>query len=369
MPPARLRLHADRRRRHGVHVQPEDRRQAGHQPAAVGRERRQDLHRRDHEVERPGDPGRQPGAGAARRGSCRWCAPTARARRRSSRCGCRSSTATCGRALHAGRQFPRRPPNGQGARPARSASPATSARATARAPSPTSSTPTPWSRASRSRRCSTRPATTSSRPPTRRRGAAPGADQQRPGLSRLPHPDPRRRLHQHRPAHLPAVVLLVHDRADRGRRRVHRGEGQRRSAPSQLLAVRGPAAGRRTSATRRCRSTSCRPASSRSSGSPASGRRASTSTSATTRRSSPATPRATTCSRRPRRSPPTATSAARTSARRERRREAGHPGVGVGRRRLGDGDGRCHRRPRLPPQPQRLGQAAQGPPCTTSSAT
>ena len=36
---ARLRVHADRRGRHRVHVQPEDRRQARHQPAPVGRRR------------------------------------------------------------------------------------------------------------------------------------------------------------------------------------------------------------------------------------------------------------------------------------------------------------------------------------------
>ena len=55
-----LRLHPGHRRRHGVHVQPADQRQAGDQPAPVGRERHQDLHRRHHELERPGHPGRQP---------------------------------------------------------------------------------------------------------------------------------------------------------------------------------------------------------------------------------------------------------------------------------------------------------------------
>ena len=50
-----VRLPADRRGRHGVHLPPEDRRPAGPQPAAVGRDDLQDLHQPDHQLERPGD--------------------------------------------------------------------------------------------------------------------------------------------------------------------------------------------------------------------------------------------------------------------------------------------------------------------------
>ena len=50
-----LRLPADRRRRHGVHLPAQDRRPAGPQPAAVRRDDLQDLHQRDHQLERPGD--------------------------------------------------------------------------------------------------------------------------------------------------------------------------------------------------------------------------------------------------------------------------------------------------------------------------
>ncbi len=60
-----LRLPADRGRRHGVHLPAQGRRPAGPQPAAVGRDHRQDLHRQDHELERPAD----------RRGQQRPCVP------------------------------------------------------------------------------------------------------------------------------------------------------------------------------------------------------------------------------------------------------------------------------------------------------
>ena len=51
----RVRLPADRGRRHGVHLPAQDRWPAGPQPAPVGRDDRQDLHQRDHQLERPGD--------------------------------------------------------------------------------------------------------------------------------------------------------------------------------------------------------------------------------------------------------------------------------------------------------------------------
>ena len=52
---ARVRLPADRRRRHGVHLPAQDRQRAGPQPAALGRDAREDLHQPDHQLERPGD--------------------------------------------------------------------------------------------------------------------------------------------------------------------------------------------------------------------------------------------------------------------------------------------------------------------------
>ena len=51
----RVRLPADRRGRHGVHLPAQDRQRAGPQPAPVRRDGRQDLHRPDHRLERPGD--------------------------------------------------------------------------------------------------------------------------------------------------------------------------------------------------------------------------------------------------------------------------------------------------------------------------
>ena len=50
-----VRLPADRRRRHRVHLPAQGRRRAGPQPAAVRRDDREDLHRPDHQLERPGD--------------------------------------------------------------------------------------------------------------------------------------------------------------------------------------------------------------------------------------------------------------------------------------------------------------------------
>ena len=77
----------------------------------------------------------------------------------------------------------------------------------------------------------------------RGRLAAAGADQhrrERPG--RLPHPAARRRLHRHRPAQLPAVVVLVPHPADEGRRPVQRGQGQDAGRVRLLRDVPGPAA-------------------------------------------------------------------------------------------------------------------------------
>ena len=57
-----LRLHPRDRRRDGVHVQPQDQRPAGDEPATVRREHLEDLHRCDQDLERPGDRRRQPRA-------------------------------------------------------------------------------------------------------------------------------------------------------------------------------------------------------------------------------------------------------------------------------------------------------------------
>ena len=60
----------------------------------------------------------------------------------------------------------------------------------------------------------------------------------------LPHPDPGRRVQQRGPPHLPARELLLHDRADRSRWRLHRQEGPDPRYLRQLHALRGAAAGR-----------------------------------------------------------------------------------------------------------------------------
>ena len=51
----RVRLPADRRGRHRVHLPAQDRRRAGPQPAAVRGDAGEDLHQPDHQLERPGD--------------------------------------------------------------------------------------------------------------------------------------------------------------------------------------------------------------------------------------------------------------------------------------------------------------------------
>ena len=144
-----------------------------------------------------------------------------------------------------------------------------------------------------------------------RRGvAAEGADQhRRERPDGVPHPEPRRRLHRHRPAHLPAVVVLLPDPADRWSPGSSTRTRARRSARSRTTPCARRSSSRRRSATRRCRSTWCRPASTRSARSPASSCRTSTSRRATTRRSRPT---ARTCSPRTRRSRRPATSRAPT---------------------------------------------------------
>ena len=59
-----VRVPADRRRRHVVHVPPRRQRASGSRTCACRRRRRQDLHRRDQELERPRDHRRQPGGRA-----------------------------------------------------------------------------------------------------------------------------------------------------------------------------------------------------------------------------------------------------------------------------------------------------------------
>ena len=88
-----LRLPADRRRRHGVHLPAQGRRQAGPQPAAV----RRDASPRSSPTRSPtGTTRRSPrtttAASSRRCRSRRWSAPTAPARRPSSRPGWTSST-------------------------------------------------------------------------------------------------------------------------------------------------------------------------------------------------------------------------------------------------------------------------------------
>ena len=106
------------------------------------------------------------------------------------------------------------------------------------------------------------------------------------------------------------------------------GQGQDARRLRLLHPVRGPAAGRRRSATRRCRSTWCRPASTDPQDPRRRRRRTSTSRSATTRRSPPT---ARTCSPRTRRSRRRATRRP-TSAHRHRRRSS-HTDQGPGCRR------------------------------------
>lgn len=67
-PDLRLLLRADHRRRHRLHVQPVDRRQADHRPAAVPGQHRGHLHREDHLVGRPEDQGLLPQDAAAHPG-------------------------------------------------------------------------------------------------------------------------------------------------------------------------------------------------------------------------------------------------------------------------------------------------------------
>ena len=59
-------------------------------------------------------------------------------------------------------------------------------------------------------------------PVQRGRGPGGGADQHGPELAGLPPPEPDRRLHRPRPPDLSALVVRVHDRADRGRTRARR---------------------------------------------------------------------------------------------------------------------------------------------------
>ena len=106
---------------------------------------------------------------------------------------------------------------------------------------------------------------TAADPVQRGRRAHPGADQHDQELAQLPAAEPQQRLHQPRPADLPAVVVLLHDHSDR-----RRTDPRMTTAKRQTLAdflyysiCQGQAEMAR-SATRRCRSTWSRPASRRS---------------------------------------------------------------------------------------------------------
>ncbi len=68
-------------------------------------------------------------------------------------------------------------------------------------------------------------------------------DQHRPGVTGLPDADPRRRLQQRRPPDVPAVQLLVHDRAHPGGRDLHRDQGADARDVRVVHDLRGPAAG------------------------------------------------------------------------------------------------------------------------------
>ena len=91
----------------------------------------------------------------------------------------------------------------------------------------------------------------------RRGGADQGEDQLRPD------PEPRVGLHQPGPADLPDVELQLHGRPDVDRRAVQRRQGQDAVDVHQLLPVRRASRRPTSSATRRCRRTSCWPASTR----------------------------------------------------------------------------------------------------------
>ena len=103
------------------------------------------------------------------------------------------------------------------------------------------------SAASRSRRCSTRPATTRSRPPHNVAIALAGATLNADGTQNL-----ERRLHVPRPAHVSGVELQLHDRADDHRRAVQRGQGRDARASSSCTSCAPDSRRPRSSATRRC---------------------------------------------------------------------------------------------------------------------
>ena len=157
-PLAGVRLPADRGRRHVVHVQPHGRRAAGPRPAALGDHAVEDLHRRHHPLERPGDHRR------LRQAAARHPDHPGRPLRRCRRLGAvhqvhgqpgaldllpRSSRASCTSAAAARASPSTRRSGARRPRSARTASPTTSRRRTAPARSATSSTPTPSGSTSR----------------------------------------------------------------------------------------------------------------------------------------------------------------------------------------------------------------------------
>ncbi len=259
---AQVRVHADRRRWHVVHVQPQDRRQAGHEPAAVRRDHREDLHRRHHRLERPGDQGGQPGArrcparkhragrafrrighdravhrrGMAKQYASQWDAYCAKAGRPTP-CGTTSNYPVGpGSGLHRAGRLARRlratssQEQNEGTITYVEYSYALNAgfpvaKVLNRAGYYVEPTPRTTSRSACSRR----------------------QINNEPGVAAVPHAEPRGRLQQPRHARLPAVELQLHDRPDRASRATFTAnKGRDASAPSPTTSCA------RASSRRRC---------------------------------------------------------------------------------------------------------------------
>ncbi len=256
-PAARLRLHADRRGRNVVHLPPQDRREPGPQPAAVGRDARQDLHQPDHELERPGDQGTTTADWPSRPcRSSRSCAATGPAPRpssprswtRSTRASGQPASAKAGRPRTAVRQHVDLPRViGQAASDqvmitgiAGYVSPAERGHDRVRRVLLPDQQGLPGRQGPQQGRLLRRADA------VQRRGRADqGEDQPGQELAAVPDADPRRRLPAHRPAGVPDLVLQLHDHPDRVDRPADDdGEATDDRRLPLLLAVRGADQGR-----------------------------------------------------------------------------------------------------------------------------
>ena len=269
-----VRVHADRRRRHVVHVPPRHQRQARHERQPQRRRGRQDLHRRHQVLGRPRDQGRRTRRWRSRTlRSGRWFAPTGRGRPRSSPRTWRTRRRRCG------------PPSapGSGSISTRAPPPRCTHRSTARS---RSSTPTA-SRATSPSPYDNGAITYVEYGYAKQRGypvanlqnnagyfvqpvaAAVSARAQGCDLQPRRHAEPQRRVQQPGPSRLPDVELQLHDRADDARRRPSTPTRARRSASSSSTWCAPDSRRRSSSATRRSPRTSCRTRSRRSRRSPA----------------------------------------------------------------------------------------------------